>query len=131
MKKTLIFPVIALTLLGCESLMNQATCYYFLKPGVTQDVCEVILPVFKQNGLTTPEQIKGYTNFVKNELPANKWKYGIQFATNSAVGETKTYLNTTKDAVVALADLATKQKDPIKFTSDVYSNALQMGKLFK
>lgn len=130
MKKRYI-PLLALSVAACQSMMNKATCYYFLKPGVTQEVCQAILPVLQENGLDTSDKIKAYGNFLKKDLPANKWQYAIQFATGSATGQTKTYLETTKDAVVALTDLAAKQEDPLKFSADLYSNAVELGTIFK
>ncbi|MBN1784046.1 MAG: hypothetical protein JW812_03700 [Alphaproteobacteria bacterium] len=130
MKKILI-PTIALLITACQGFMNQATCYYFLKPGVSQEVCQTLMPVFNKHGLNTATQIKDYANFVKDELPKNKWKYGLLFATGTATGKIKTYLDTTKESIMALNDLAAKQKDPLKFTADVYSNAVEMGKLFR
>ncbi len=129
--KKLFIPLMALIISGCQTLMNQATCSYFLRPGVSREVCNTLLPVFKENGLDNPTKIKNYANFVKNELPQNKWKYGMLFATGMATGQIKTYLDTTKDSIVALTDLASKQEDPLKFTADVYSNAMELGKVFK
>ncbi|MHA1540746.1 MAG: hypothetical protein ACTSXL_04070 [Alphaproteobacteria bacterium] len=129
--KKLILPLIALFVVGCQSLMNNATCYYFLRPGVSREVCNTILPVFKKHGLNDSKKIKDYANFVKNDLPKNKWKYAMLFATGMATGTTKTYLDTTKDSVIALADLASKQENPLKFTADAYSDAVELGKIFK
>lgn len=129
--KRLLLPAIALLITACQGLMNKATCYYFLKPGVSQEVCQTLLPVFNKHGLNTATEIKEYANFVKDELPKNKWKYATLFATGMATGKTKTYLDTTKDSIVALGDLAAKQEDPIKFTADVYSNAVKFGKMFR
>ncbi|MBN2675790.1 MAG: hypothetical protein JXR30_00880 [Alphaproteobacteria bacterium] len=128
-KYLLIFAVLGMT--GCDSLKNQATCYWFLQPGVQQDVCQAILPVFNKHGLTDVAKIQDYVNFVKNDLPQNKYKYGIMMLTGTATGQTKTYLDTTKDSVMAISDLASKQDDPLKFTTDTYKNALELGKIFK
>ena len=47
MKKYLILSVLLLAG-ACQSFKNQATCYMFLKPGVQQEICNVILPVFSK-----------------------------------------------------------------------------------
>jgi len=129
--KKFILPVIALFVVGCQGLMNNATCYYFLQPGVSREVCNTILPVFKKHGLNDSVKIKDYANFMKNDLPKNKWKYAMLFATGMATGKTKTYLDTTKDSIVAIGDLAAKQEDPLKFTADAYSDAVEFSKMFK
>ena len=49
--------------------------------------CE-IAPVFD-----SVEKIKKYAKFIKEDLPQNKFKYGMMLLTNSATGQTKQYFD--------------------------------------